>query len=172
MSEQRQGNKLLEEITRRLEEGGAGDAALSAVLGQVLSHFDCAVGTIHGFDPATSLLHLRVCRGIPDSILNTVRSIPVGKGMAGIAAERRAPVQVCNLQKDTSGVAKAGAKETKMEGSIAVPMLVDGELRGVLGVAKPVPYDFSEVETSLLLEVASAIGRSFSREPRASANDK
>ena len=50
-----------------------------------------------------------------------------------------------------------------MEGSVAVPMLVGTTLRGVLGVAKPVPYEFSEAETGLLLEVASAIGECFAR---------
>lgn len=47
--------------------------------------------------------------------------------MAGIAAERHQLVQLCNLQKDISGVARPATKETKVEGSIAVPMLLDGE---------------------------------------------
>jgi len=151
--------QLLEEISARLADEGATEAGLRGVLDRVLAHFDCAVGTIHSLDPASNLLRLRAGRGIPDSILKPVQTIPIGKGMAGIAAERRAPVQVCNLQSDSSGVAKPAARDTKMEGSVAVPMLVDGDLRGVLGVAKPVPYDFSEAETNLLLEVASAIGR-------------
>jgi len=90
--------------------------------------------------------------------------VPIGKGMAGIAAERRQPVQVCNLQTDNSGVARPAAKETRMEGSIAVPMLVGDGLKGVLGVAKPVAYDFTEAETGSLLEIAAAIGDCLGRE--------
>lgn len=133
------------------------DEALAAAL----AHFDCVTGTIHRFDEPSRLLHLVAQRGIPDAILDRVRTIPVGKGMAGIAAERREPVQVCNLQTDDSGVAKPAAKLTGVEGSIAVPMLVDGQLRGVLGVAKPHAYDFTAAEQALLLQVAATIGREF-----------
>jgi signal transduction protein with GAF and PtsI domain len=138
--------------------GRAGEASLHAVLDRVLRAFDCVTGTIHTLDPASGKLRLLAQRGIPPSLMDRVALIPVGKGMAGIAAERRAPVQVCNLQTDSSGVVRAGAKDTRMEGSVAVPMLVGDRLRGVLGVAKPVAYDFSDAETSFLLEIAAAIG--------------
>ncbi len=71
--------------------------------------------------------------------------------MAGLAAERRKPVQVCNLQTDESGDVRPGGKDTKMAGSVAAPMFdAAGELVGTLGVAKPVAYDFSDEEMQLL----------------------
>jgi len=79
--------------------------------------------------------------------------------MAGIAAERRKPVEMCNLQTDTSGVARPAARETKVEGSVAVPMLLDGDLYGTLGIAKPVPYDFTEREIQDLLMIGEAVSR-------------
>ena len=90
--------------------------------------------------------------------MDRVRLIPIGKGMAGLAAARRAPVQVCNLQSDDSGVAKAGAKLTQMEGSIAAPMLVGETLCGTIGVAKPTPYEFSRDEAERLMRVGGLIG--------------
>lgn len=126
------------------------------VLAQLTAHFDCPVGTVHMMD-ADGMLHLRAQKGLPPPVLDKVQVIPVGKGMAGIAAERKEPVQVCNLQTDDSGVARPGAKMTQMEGSLAAPMLVDGEVRGVLGVAKPSAYDFSNDETDLLLAVGTLL---------------
>ena len=125
-------------------------------LQQITTHFDCPVGTAHllGDD---GMLHLKSQQGLPPPVLDKVQIIPIGKGMAGIAAERKEPVQVCNLQQDDSGVARPGAKLTQMEGSIAVPMLVNGELRGTLGVAKPTAYDFSEEEVELLMAIAAAL---------------
>src|SRR5262249_22932872 len=120
---------------------------------------DCAVGTLHSLDPASGLLRLRAHRGLPDSLLPRVSTIPIGKGIAGLAAERLAPVQVCNLQTDTSGAARPAAKETGMEGSVAVPMLVADRVRGVLGVARPTACQFSEAEIASLLQIASVIGR-------------
>lgn len=133
---------------------GAAERRWSQLLDAVLAHFDCPVGTVHLLDGGDGLLHLAAQRGLPEAVLGRVGVIPIGKGMAGIAAERREPVQVCNLQTDQSGVVRPGAKLTQMEGSLAVPMLDRGSLRGVLGVAKPVAYEFSAGETRLLLAVA------------------
>ena len=114
-------------------------------------------GTIHLLDATDGMLHLKAQRGLPPPVLDKVQVIPVGKGMAGIAAERKEPVQVCNLQTDDSGVARPGAKMTQMEGSVAVPILKEGEVRGTLGVAKPSAYDFSEQETDLLMAVGALL---------------
>lgn len=131
---------------------------IKAVLLKILEAFDCVVGTVHRYNGETRFLELLVQKGVPDSLLETVKMIPIGKGMAGLAAQRREPVQVCNLQTDDSRVAKPGAKLTQMEGSIAAPMLVGDKLRGTIGVAKPTPYEFTKDEAALLLKVGALIG--------------
>jgi len=150
---------VLGQLAHLANRDGSSCAALEIALDTVLLAFDCQAGTIHGLDAASGMLNLRVSRGIPETIMPRIQLIPIGKGMAGIAAERRKPVQVCNLQCDTSGIVRSAARETKMEGSIAVPILDGQHLRGTLGVAKPVPYEFSAAESELLLKVAAAIGR-------------
>ncbi|MCU0863919.1 MAG: GAF domain-containing protein [Planctomycetes bacterium] len=129
------------------------------VLEHMTRHFDCPVGTIHLLQPSDGMLHLKAQRGLPPQVLDKVAVIPIGKGMAGIAAERREPVQVCNLQTDQSGVVRPGAKMTQMEGSLAAPMLDGERLAGVLGIAKPVAYDFTPAEQQLLLELGARIAR-------------
>lgn len=151
---------LLRDLGPVLATGG--DQRWPVLLDRVLRHFDCPVGTVHLLDAADGLLHLKAQRGLPPPVLDKVGLIPIGKGMAGIAAERRQPVQVCNLQTDASGVARPNAKLTQMEGSIAVPMLDGKHLRGVLGIAKPVAYEFSTAETQLLVEIA-ALGAAAAR---------
>lgn len=127
------------------------------ILATIISNFGCTTGTIHFLDEKTSLLKVVAHQGIPPFLIPKLSEIPIGKGMAGIAAERREPVEMCNLQTDDSGVAKPAAKETKVEGSIAVPMLLKGKLYGTLGIAKPVPYDFTEEEVSDLLSIGEKI---------------
>ncbi|MHC2993703.1 histidine kinase [Pontibacter sp. HJ8] len=129
------------------------------LLTDVIEAFDCTTGTLHTFDPVAGLLRLQAQQGIPPFLVPKMMEIPVGKGMAGIAAERRQPVEMCNLQTDESGVARPAARETKVEGSIAVPLLLDGELYGTLGIAKPVPYDFTEEEKSSLLQIGEEMSR-------------
>lgn len=127
------------------------------VLSEIISSFDCTTGTIHFLNKNTSLLNLEAQQGIPDFLHPKISVIPIGKGMAGIAAERLEPVEMCNLQTDKSGVARPAAKETKVEGSIAVPMLLNGILYGVLGIAKPTPYDFTNEEVTDLVNIGTQI---------------
>jgi putative methionine-R-sulfoxide reductase with GAF domain len=131
----------------------------SQLLTDILAAFDCSTGTIHTLDRSTNLLHLKAYEGIPEFLLPKMTVIPVGKGMAGVAAERRQPVQICNLQTDESGVARPSARDTKVEGSMAAPMMLDGELYGTLGIAKSVPYDFSDEETDALMEIGKALSQ-------------
>lgn len=132
------------------------------VLSDCIACFGCTTGTLHFLETGTSVLKLQTQIGIPSFLLPKISQIPIGKGMAGIAAERREPVEMCNLQTDTSGVARPAAKETKVEGSIAVPIMLDGTLYGTLGIAKPVPYEFTEEERRELMAIGVEIARTLS----------
>lgn len=146
---------LITGVREQIETGGLD--SMPEVLDLILSHFDCVTGTVHLLRDG-DILELVAQRGIPESIIGQVSKIPVGKGMAGLAAERRKPVQVCNLQSDESGDVRPAAKDTRMEGSVAAPIFDEsGVLMGTLGVAKPVAYDFSEGEMALLETLGSTI---------------
>lgn len=134
---------------------------LQKSLEAILSSYDCTVGTIHLLNPSTGLLELRADLNLPPAVRSLTMEIPVGKGMAGLAAERAEPVQVCNLQSDSSGVVQPGAKEVPVAGAIALPMIVDGKVYGVLGISKPCSYQFPPAEIERLLSAASVIAESF-----------
>lgn len=129
------------------------------LLAEIISSFACTTGTIHTFDEKSQLLKLQAQQGIPSFLLPKITEIPLGKGIAGVAAERREPVEMCNLQTDDSGVARPAAKQTNVEGSIAVPMLLENDLYGTLGVAKTEPYDFTKEEENTLLQIGEEISR-------------
>ncbi|WP_235114652.1 GAF domain-containing protein [Cyclobacterium qasimii] len=126
-------------------------------LEETLASFNCVTGTLHALNSETGLLELKAQVGIPDFLLPKMSTIPVGKGMAGIAAERMEAVQVCNLQTDDSGVVRPGAKDTKVEGAITAPMILEGKLYGTLGIAMKDPYEFNEEEIKALMEIAAAL---------------
>ena len=128
-----------------------------AIVDAAIADLGGITGTLHRLDPADQLLKLVAQRGVPGPILPLIAAIPVGKGIAGAAAERRAPVELCNLQADLGGVAREGARKTNVQGSLAVPCLHRGELRGTLGVGLMTPHDFTEAEKARLLEIGSAV---------------
>jgi GAF domain-containing protein len=123
-------------------------------LQQVIQDFGCSTGTLHRLDPADRHLKLVAAQAIPSQLMPIIQSIPVGKGIAGAAAERQEPVELCNLQTDTSGVAKPGARQTNVQGSLAVPMMDGSRLCGTLGIGKMTPYEFSPDEKERLLTIA------------------
>jgi len=134
---------------------------MQVVLERILTELGCRTGTIHrtGSD---GQLELVAQVGVPDFLLPKVARIPFGKGIAGCAAERRGPVQLCNLQADASGVARPEAKATGVDGSLAVPVLsTDGRVLGVIGIGKSVPHDFSAEETARLEAKAGELAASW-----------
>lgn len=144
----------------RLLAGRGGDAPLQEALDLVLREAGAQGGTIHVLDGDGDTLRLAAwSRGIPEPVLAAVREVPVGKGMAGAAAQRREPVSTCDLQSDNAGgVARPGAKATGLRGSICVPMLrSDGRLAGTLGVGSADSRVYTEQEVADLLAAGRAI---------------
>ena len=95
-------------------------------------------------------------------VLDTIKDVPVGKGMAGLAVERRQPVNACNIQTDASGDVRPGARATGLQGSIVVPILRGDDAIGALGVANRGERTFTDAETERLLDVGRVLARATS----------
>lgn len=131
-----------------LTEAGSNEDALALIVAG--HHADS--GTIH-FIGADGLLHLSVASaGMPDQVLAIIKTIPVGKGMAGLCVERRQPVNACNIQTDSSGDVRPGARATALAGAIVVPIFRGDEVIGALGVANRAERIFTEAEIATLID--------------------
>ncbi len=127
------------------------------VLDLTLGHFRVETGTLHELG-SDGLLHLKAwAGGIPEPLLDFIRTIPVGKGIAGLAVERKEPVNLCNLQTDTSGDVRPHARETGAQGSICVPLMAGETAIGALGIATQQERDFSDDEIELLMGVGRVL---------------
>lgn len=134
-----------------------------SLLTGILEEHQCQTGTLHRASGDGSSLHL-VCQiGVPEALMEKIAFIPVGKGIAGAAAEKRGPVTLCNLQQDLGGVAKPDARKTGVSGSLAVPVFSGDGIRvlGTLGIGKFEPWDFPEEQIRRLEAQAAAISRIF-----------
>jgi L-methionine (R)-S-oxide reductase len=140
-------------LDQQLSVAASDDEALA----HIVDHFAADSGTIH-FVEADGLLHLAaVTLGMPDAVLATIQRIPVGKGMAGLAVERRAPVDACNIQTDTSGDVRPGARATALSGAIVVPIFRGDDVVGALGVANRSERSFSDKEIADLMRAARVL---------------
>ena len=125
------------DLTKRLEE--------------IVAEFASDGGSIHMIE-ADGMLHAKAWANIPEVVQNITRVIPFGKGMAGLAWERREPITACNIQTDTSGDVKPGAKLTGMEGALVVPILRGENVIGTLGIANRSERTFTDEEKARLID--------------------
>lgn len=147
-----------ETISTLLKADAPRETVLENVLRETLRHFHSETGTIHLLDVPKQLLHLAAQVGLPPQLLGVVKTIPVGKGIAGQVAAENKPVTICNLQTDSSGVAKPGAKQTGVGGSLCVPVRTGAALAGTLGIGTVRPYEYTAEETRELEEISRRIG--------------
>ena len=144
------------QISAEVSEAKTLDHALTLIV----SHLGADTGTVH-FLAGDGLLHLAVATpGLPAAVLSTIQVIPVGKGMAGLAVERRRPVDACNIQTDQSGDVRPGARVTGLAGAVVVPIFRDDDVVGALGVANRGERTFSEAETQELVEAGRMLAKS------------
>lgn len=149
--------RLYEKIQNALSSTPEADRFRSA-LRIVLEHFGAQIGTIHGLDTKDGHLYLLAAsEGIPEPVLEVSRRIPLGKGIAGAAAQSKKPVSLCNLQTDDSRVARPGAKATGAHGALCVPIFQGEQVIGTLGIGCKDERVFTEAETEELLAAGRAL---------------
>ena len=112
-------------------------------------------GTIHAV--SGDILALCAAVNIPPPVVEVTRRIPSGKGMAGLAWERDAPVHTCNLKSDQTGDVRPGAKAVDASAAVALPVHGQGgAVRGVVGIAWMGERDITESELAALAAEAEA----------------
>ncbi len=155
-------DSLKEQIALLLKRSGPREGVLEEALREVLKHFRSETGTIHQLDVGKQLLHLVAQVGLPPPMLEAVKTIPVGKGIAGQVVARSESVTICNLQADTSGVARPGARQTGVGGALCVPLRNDDKITGTIGIGTIRQYEYTPDETRRLEEIGRLIGAYFS----------
>jgi signal transduction histidine kinase len=127
------------------------DELLNALLErtrQILEVDTCAILLL---DEETNELVARAALGIEEEVEQGVR-VPVGAGFAGrIAAEKR-PVILDDV--DHAHVLNPILREKGIKSMLGVPLVVEGEVRGVLHIGSLRPRAFNEDEVELLQLVA------------------
>ena len=149
---------LIEKIESLLRSSQPRDLLLTRVLEEVLQQFTSETGTIHQLDAEKQLLHLVAEIGLPPQLLEVVKAIPVGKGIAGQAAAQGKPVSICNLQTDASGVARPGARQTGVGGALSVPLWQEGKITGTIGIGTLRQHEYTADETRTLEDAGRSIG--------------
>jgi hypothetical protein len=110
------------------------DEGMTAWLRELLAKHGAVAGTVHVVHD--DALAIAAAVNIPPKVQEITASIPMGKGMAGLAWQHDKPIQTCNLKDDTSGSVKPGAKAVDARAPVALPVHDGaGKVRAVVGLA-------------------------------------
>ncbi len=142
-------------ITKRYGWSKAMAIELESWLSEYIRTHGGVAGTVHLREGEQLVLKASV--NIPPPVVAATRTIPKGKGMAGLAWERQRPVSTCNLKADDTGDVRPGAKAVQAQAAVAIPVHADGEVQAVVGIAFSDDRDIGETELSDLQSAAGTL---------------
>ena len=155
--------RLADTVRQTLADAAESERSRAALMA-VIRHFGADMGMIHRLNPADRHLELvATSDGVPEPVLTAARRIPLGKGIAGETALTGKPVSMCNLQTDTSGVARPGARATGAQGTLCVPVFQGDQVVGTLGIGVRGERVFTEAETAELQAAGRALADTITR---------
>ena len=132
------------------------DEAINTWLRDLLARHAAVAGTVHVV--RGDLLTIAGAINIPPKVQEVTATIPLGKGMAGLAWQHDKPIQTCNLKEDTSGQLKPGAKAVNARAAVAVPIHDgSGTIRAVVGLAWMHENELSEAELAAIATDAATL---------------
>jgi L-methionine (R)-S-oxide reductase len=110
------------------------DERLTEWLRGFIQRHGAVAGTVHLIRGDS--LALAAAVNIPPKVQELTATIPMGKGMAGLAWQHDKPIQTCNLQDDASGQVRPGAKAVDARAAVALPVHEEsGTIRAIIGLA-------------------------------------
>ncbi len=132
------------------------DERFTGWLRDFLARHAAVAGTVHVVDG--DHLALAAAINIPPKVQEITKTIPSGKGMAGLAWQHDKPIQTCNLKEDTSGQVKPGAKAVDAKAAVALPVhAADGTIRAIVGLAWMHENEITADELATISEDAAAL---------------
>ncbi|HUJ61293.1 MAG TPA: GAF domain-containing protein [Kofleriaceae bacterium] len=132
------------------------DEAINAWLAALLGRHGAVAGTVHVV--RGDVLAIAAAVNIPPKVQEVTATVPLGKGMAGLAWQHARPIQTCNLKEDTTGAVKPGARAVDARGAVALPIHGgDGVVRAVVGLAWMEERELSDVEVAAIARDAASL---------------
>jgi anti-sigma regulatory factor (Ser/Thr protein kinase)/putative methionine-R-sulfoxide reductase with GAF domain len=128
------------------------DSLLDELLVRVRDLLRVDTAAILLLDPASNQLVARAAKGIEEEVERGVR-IPVGKGFAGRIARERVAIFIADV--DHADIMNPILREKGIRSLLGVPLVVEGELIGVLHVGSLHPRVF-DLRDLAVLDLAAA----------------
>src|SRR5947209_6732140 len=135
----------------QLSDPGLSELGLDELLEELLDRVRDAVQAdtvaILLLDESRDELCARAARGIEEEVEQGVR-IPIGRGFAGRIASERVPIYIKDV--DHADIMNPILREKGIHSLLGVPLIVEGELIGVLHIGSLTPRTFDQRDLAVL----------------------
>ena len=138
------------------------DDLLKELLDRVTGILDADTAAVLLVEDDGQTLAARAAKGLEEEVERGFR-LPVGRGFAGRIALAREPVVIENLEESTIQPVNPLFREKGVQSLLGVPLVVEGELIGVIHVGSLTPREFHDGEIELLQLVADRVALSIER---------
>jgi len=135
-------------LTRHLHGTLEPRAALHQLVQEAVAMLGASSGSLALRNPTTGLLEIEASEGLPAE--GAALKLRLGEGITGWVVREGRPVRVADVSSDDRYV----IARTGIRSEMAVPLLLEGEIRGVLNVDAETHDAFSAADQALLEELA------------------
>lgn len=145
--------KLLYDVSNTLHSSLDAQEALQLIVGEAVRLTRATSGSVALLSPTSHALTIEAAYGLPDKAVDF--AMPVSEGLTGWVARHGQAVRVADVRQDKRYV----AVRPEVRSELAVPLEVNGEIRGVINVDSDRESAFGEEDELLLRELAGQAAR-------------
>ncbi len=148
--------KILYEISSVMNKAQALEERLEESLELLQKYLHLAKSTVYTYDEQSEMLRIFVGVGLTKQ-QKIIASYKIGEGATGVAAKSKEPVIVENVHNNILFLNKTGSRSLSDISYVAVPMIIEGVLLGVLGANITKDSKMSFDDTIKVLTIVSTI---------------
>jgi signal transduction histidine kinase len=145
--------RLLHQVSNVIHSSLEPHQALQLIVGEAVRLMRGSSGSVVLLNPTTGFLEIEASHGLPENA--TALRLRLGEGITGWVAQHGRPVRTGNVSNDTRYI----MVNPTVRSELAVPLEVNGQLRGALNVDSDQPNAFSEDDEELLQDLALQAAR-------------
>jgi signal transduction histidine kinase len=149
--------RALGEVSQAVNSTVNLETVLTTIVAKATQLSNTEAGAIYVFADAAQEFRLRATYGMDDKIVDEIRErrIRIGETAIGVAAERRMPVQIPDIQNDPSSLVLDVIVRAGFRAWLTVPLLGADRVVGALVVRRKAPGEFPKHTVDLLQTFAA-----------------
>jgi signal transduction histidine kinase len=140
--------RLLYQVSNVIHSTLEPNQALDLIVREAVRVMRASSGSVALLNPTTGFLEIQAARGLPSRAAGL--KLRLGEGVTGWVARTGKPARVGNVREDPRYV----SVRPRIQSELAVPLEVNGEVRGILNVDSDRREAFSAADQELLQELA------------------